>query len=151
MNQISNNTTAGSGSGGSHCSIFELVDTTDEETYYTMGLFETAEEAIRLASREGSCPPCNEIGEDYVTMEIRKRRVGKIRWSETGQVVATVRWVRKYSDEDEDDGKWAFSISTDGYRKKGVSEVSSDPLQLGQVSKHGGRCPLDPHVRIYIP
>lgn len=107
------NTETGEHSGASLCSIFELVDVTDEETYYTMGLFETAEEAIRQASTsENNTPPCNEIGEDYVTMEVRKRTIGKLQWSETGEVVATVRWVRKYSDEDEDsDGKWSFSIS----------------------------------------
>ena len=104
---------AGKPFGGSACSIFELVDVTDEETYFTMGLFQSAEEAIRQATMpEGGTPPCNEIGEDYVAMEVRKRKVGKLRWSETGDIVATVRWVRKYADEDEDDdGKWSFSIS----------------------------------------
>jgi hypothetical protein len=102
---------SGSGLGGLTGSIFELVDTTNEETYFTMGLFSTLSEALAIAS-QGTRPPPMEIEDDLVLLEIRERPIGKIGWSELGEVRAKIRWVRKYSDEDEDsDGRWIVSLS----------------------------------------
>jgi hypothetical protein len=105
------NTETGEHSSASHCSIFELVDTTNEETYFTMGLFQTLEDALAIANN-GTSPPPMEIEDDLVLLEVRERPIGKIGWSELGEVRAKVRWVRKFSEEDEDDdGKWIVSLS----------------------------------------
>src|SRR5690606_27766956 len=105
---------SGQGFGGLACSIFELVDTTSEENYYTMGLFWTLEEALTLASK-GDEPPRMEIEEELVLLEIRERLIGKLGWSHTGEVRAKIRWEQKFSwDEDEDDnGKWYVSVSNE--------------------------------------
>jgi hypothetical protein len=123
-NQATNGSTEaqdpnGSGLGGLTGSIFELVDTTNEETYFTMGLFQTLEDALAIANN-GTCPPPMEIEDDLVLLEIRERPIGKIGWSELGEVRAKIRWVRKYSDEDEDsDGRWIVSLSNTHYQERG--------------------------------
>jgi hypothetical protein len=114
------NNIAGSGSGEPPWSIFELVDTTCDEAYYTMGLLLSLEEAIAEATKPSrSGGPRTEVNDDYVEFEIRERKIGFSGYSVTGKVRATVRWEYKYSDDDEDDdGKWHVSISnavtTDG-------------------------------------
>ena len=96
------------------CAIFELVDVTDSESYYTMGLFWTQEEAVSVASSpdKHGFPPSDDVWDDVVVYEIRERKMGYAGWSVTGHVRATVTWNRKYSEDDEDDeGKWSISVA----------------------------------------
>jgi hypothetical protein len=81
-------------------SIFELVDNTSEETYFPMGLFLTLEDVIN-AVKDRSEPPIDDP-EEYVKLEIRERRVGKLTWWDNGRNVATLEWHSEYSDELED-------------------------------------------------
>lgn len=118
MNQISNSdsteakTAHGAELGGLPCSIFEMVDATDCEAYYTMGLFATLAEAIKYATDERHGEPLTEINDDLVIFEIKERLTGFTGYSVTGKLRATVTWKKKYSEEDEDDdGKWSFDIS----------------------------------------
>ena len=93
-------------------SIFEMVDATNEEAYYTMGLFVTLEEALKYATDERHGEPLTEIDDDLVIFEIKERQMGFTGYSVTGKLRATVTWKKKYSDNDEDDdGKWSFEVS----------------------------------------
>lgn len=53
---------------------YEVVDATDEETYYTLGLFATADEAMSVL--DCSDAPCNEDDEQSVIVEVRARKLG---------------------------------------------------------------------------
>lgn len=80
--------------------IFEVVDQTDEERYYTIGLFLTEQEA--MSALEANEPPCDDNGEDAVTVEVRSRQIG---WHPHDyKTVASRTWERDYADES--DEKW---------------------------------------------
>jgi len=74
--------------------IYEVVDTTDDERYYTLGLFRTEEEALSVLDAEE--PPSNEDNTDAVIVEVRCRPLGfhPHAWG----VVAERTWVRNYDD-----------------------------------------------------
>lgn len=55
--------------------IFELVDVTDEERYYTLGFFTDLEWAIREASQHDPSKWDNQI-EDFACSEIRRIAIG---------------------------------------------------------------------------
>lgn len=55
--------------------IFELVDVTDEERYYTLGLFTNMEWAVREALRYDPSMWDNKV-EDCAVCEIRRRAIG---------------------------------------------------------------------------
>lgn len=83
--------------------VFELVDVTDEERYFTHGIFLTEQEAKEAATC--ARPPC---GTDSsftggVTYEIRKRRVG-FHPHEIGEVVLTREWISAYDEQLQRDG-----------------------------------------------
>jgi len=105
-------TARGSGLGELPCSIFEMVDASNDEAYYTMGLFATLAEAIKYATDSRRGEPLTEISDDLVIFEIKERLIGFTGYSVTGKLRATVTWKKKYSEDDEDDdGKWSFDIS----------------------------------------
>jgi hypothetical protein len=89
----------------SHClsvtgSVFELVDCTNEEAYYPMGLFLSLEDALdQVKDREE--PPTDDP-EEYVKMEVRERQVGKLRYWDNGKTVATIQWIQDYIEAKED-------------------------------------------------
>lgn len=74
--------------------IFEAVDATDDERYYTLGLFLTEPEA--MAVLEGDEPPYNDDDPESVTVEIRRRPLGfePNAWHK----IAERQWVRNYED-----------------------------------------------------
>ena len=87
-------------------SVFEAVDATSDEQYWTLGIWPTLEAAI--AALEG-CQEPSDFGcddhDDYdevCVVEIREREVG---WSGVGKKRATLTWRSKY-DEAADEWKW---------------------------------------------
>ena len=72
--------------------IFEVVDNSDDERYYTLGIFLTEQEAMSLL--DGDEPPHNEDDPDAVTIEVRSRPVGFYPHAFTP--VASRTWVREY-------------------------------------------------------
>jgi hypothetical protein len=87
----------------SPCSVFELVDCTNEETYFPMGLFLSLEDA--LAQVKDLDEPPTENPEEYVKMEIRERQIGKLSWWDNGKTVATITWIQDYI-EAKDEWVW---------------------------------------------
>lgn len=78
--------------------VYELVDVTDPETYYTIGIFED----LGALGIELSCvrSPIGEHGDcDCHCYEIRRREIDKIAWSETGEVIARANLVNTYNEE----------------------------------------------------
>jgi hypothetical protein len=99
-------TTAGQTYPASAGSVFEIVDASSDETYWTCGIFLTLESAVAAINE---CDEPHDLGgdhsdfdDDYAKVEVRERKVG---WSGTGKVVHTQEWERKY-DEPTDDYSW---------------------------------------------
>jgi hypothetical protein len=78
--------------------IYEVVDGTDDERYYTLGVFLTKEEASAVLDSEG--PPNNEDDPDSVTIEVRSRPIGFFPHAYT--TIARRTWERMYEDNEPD-------------------------------------------------
>ena len=90
--------------------LYEVVDQTLEDIYWTLGIWESLKDAIEACS-VGNSPECA-LGaniEDYVKFHIQERKIG---FSDTGKHVATVEWDKQYDDDDDYDGTWSCSIKT---------------------------------------
>lgn len=77
-------------------SVFELVDVTDEEMYYPLGIWLSLEEAIAVVDQCKDDPaalPSPIEYEEYAKVEIRERRIG---WSENNLAVFERKWVKDY-------------------------------------------------------
>ena len=83
--------------------VYEVVDATDDERYYTQGVFLSLAEAIKEI--ETGVDPANlpdsEVDE-YFKIEIRERKIG---WSSDGKTVYTREWTSEYN-EDLDEYEW---------------------------------------------
>jgi hypothetical protein len=90
------------------CSIFELVDATNDETYYTLGLYLTLQDAVDDAC-VGDSPP-TDCYEDFATLEVRERKLGYSGHSNNGKKVAVVVWTRDF--ESDEDGPWRFECKS---------------------------------------
>lgn len=75
--------------------IWELVDVSCEETYYPLGVYLDAESAAEAIDSDE--PPFDEHGDDTVTIEIRKRKIGFHPHEHTR--VASKTWRRDYAEE----------------------------------------------------
>lgn len=80
--------------------VFELVDSSDDERYYPLGIFLTQEDAEAALGNE----PWDlaEYPDEYVELELRKRVIGL---SDSGSVVWTRKWQEEYN-EDGDEMEW---------------------------------------------
>ena len=81
--------------------VYEIIDRSNEEMYFTIGLFATLEAAIAEVEKQG-VSIIDELGDDEASVEIAEREIGKAEWSGTGKVVWSRRWVRDWDEEDED-------------------------------------------------
>ena len=100
--------------------IYEVVDATDEERYYSLGLF--MEEGHARTLLWGESPPYNDGDPDAVTVEIRKRRLGFHPHEFT--VIAKRTWVRNY-DAQGDESDWSAKPVEDpntGYEPRDCGE-----------------------------
>lgn len=74
--------------------VYEVVDITDDERYYTLGLFLTEDEAMSVLDAES--PPYNDDDPEAVIVEVRSRPVGFHPHAFTP--VASRTWLRNYDD-----------------------------------------------------
>lgn len=89
--------------------IYELVDTSDDESYHTLGLFLTYDEALVCATTESkSGGPQTELFDDFARLEIRQREIGYAGWSKVGTTLAEVDWTSEWNDEGEH--AWRHSV-----------------------------------------
>jgi len=87
-------------------SVFEAVDSTNEETYWSLGVWPTLEYALAAFT---DCQDPGDFGchnhnehDDLCVIEIRERSFG---WGGPGIPRATLRWENMY-DEAADEFKW---------------------------------------------
>lgn len=85
--------------GPGNGSVFEVVDSTNEEQYFTIGIWPTLKAAIDALDECGNDPPGEDLDEDLRTVEIRERPLGVMDWSGIGRVVAKVGWAKSYDDD----------------------------------------------------
>lgn len=85
--------------------VFELRDTTDEETYYSIGVYSTLELALDVLDVPEPPQTYNELHWwDQITFSIRQRPVDDR--SENGREAATVTWTRLPIEDDDDEQRW---------------------------------------------
>lgn len=107
----------GLGFGAPPCSeyIFEIADVSDEECFFTIGVFLTLEEAVAAIEAKAEpwqlCESAMFSGE-YAAMEIRKKKLGVLDPMNNGEVVWARKWVNKY-DEETDEEEWAIISPND--------------------------------------
>lgn len=92
--------------------VFELVDVTDDERYFTHGIFLTEAEAKEAATCD--IPPypwAYQMSPGAVKYEIRKRRVG-FHPHEIGEVVLTREWI--YRGDGPNSGSWTVKDTVPG-------------------------------------
>ena len=81
--------------------IYEVTDVTDEEVYFSLGVFRSFLEATNAV--KGDEPPETPADhEDHAAFNIRRRRLGKFQPFSQGRRVATVKWLLEYSEEKDD-------------------------------------------------
>lgn len=87
-------------------SIFEVVDNTDDERYFPVGVFPTLAEAV--AAVQGHASPWNlcqaSLDCDFVRIEVRERAFG-LAPLDCGKLVKAWEWARRY-DGDLDEFAW---------------------------------------------
>jgi len=97
-------------------SVFEVIDSTNDEMYFTLGIFQTLEAAkndvLKVAK---TSDPITEYGcdGDYEEVTIEERKIG---WTGRGNVVFTINRENKYDDE-VDDNNWVTTFNSDSPEK----------------------------------
>ncbi len=76
--------------------FYEVVDTTDDETYFAMGYY--IDEKAALESLDVAEPPRDDNGEDSAVMEVRKRPLGWHPHEYT--TIAKRTWLRQWPEEE---------------------------------------------------
>jgi hypothetical protein len=102
--------------------VFEAVDVTSDETYWTLGIWPTLEAAMAALDtcQEPSDFGCDEH-EEYngvCVVEIRERKIG---WSGVGKTCSRTSWHLDY-DEDSDTQKWHRDCSSQLHECSGCGE-----------------------------
>ena len=84
-------------------SVYEICDTTDDEMYFPLGIFETREKALAEINKADEVKEkISEHSDDNETITVYKRVFG---WTELGTPVVTIKRERYY-DEKADDYYW---------------------------------------------
>jgi len=86
--------------------IYEILDITSEETYYTMGVFTSLEEAKKSIQCDDT-KYLTEFGmeNEYEKIVIKERELNKLDWSNTGETVYEVERIYNFETE-----KWETNI-----------------------------------------
>jgi len=84
--------------------VYEIVDYTDDEKYFTLGIFETAEQALdEIDKAERRDSPISEFCDgEYEEIQVLKRKIG---WSQHGTTIKTIKR-QEFYDEDKDEYYW---------------------------------------------
>lgn len=105
-NDSTTNPAGSTASPAAPCSVFEAVDATSGEQYWTLGIWPTLEAALEALE---SCKEPSDFGcddhddyDDVCVVEVRERAIG---WSGVGKKRATLTWRSSY-DEAADLWRW---------------------------------------------
>ena len=103
--------------------IYEIIDSTLDEMYYTIGLFLSLDEAIKKVEESGISMFGN-VCEDYAICHIKEREIGELSWSDVGKDVYECEWKCNYEDDSEDE--WKVSRIVDTRTVSTDKEVNKD-------------------------
>lgn len=95
-------------SPAAHGSVFEAVDASSDEQYYTCGIWLKLEAAINAFKKLGENYPGEDIADGVKIIEIRERKIGELDWSENGKTVAKFVWRKDYREAD-DSYEWRLT------------------------------------------
>jgi hypothetical protein len=103
--------------------IYEIVDNTDDEIYYPLGLFPTFELARSSIEQADPEQPISEYASDsdYEEISIFEREFG---WTEHGRKVYKIERERVYDDK-EDDFFWKVTKTETLYENIGCEECKN--------------------------
>jgi len=109
---------AGVGLAAPSCSehIFEIADVSDEECFFTIGVFLSLEDAVAaIEAKEEPWTLCEAAMFDgeSASMEIRKKKLGILDPLNNGDVVWSRKWVNQY-EEESDENKWVIVPNAQG-------------------------------------
>jgi len=92
--------------------VFEIADVSDEEAYFTIGVFLSLEEAVAAIEAKTEpwtlCESAMFDGES-ASMEIRRKKLNVLDPLNNGDVVWSRKWVNRYH-EDSDDNAWVVYL-----------------------------------------
>lgn len=106
--------------------VYEVVDTTDDEMYFTTGVYSKLE--LALASLDEPEPPQTyHCHDDWgcAKFDVRQRPLDT--WSEGGEAVATVRWKMLPLEDDDEKQRWRRTVEVKalaGGKEKGDEPAS---------------------------
>jgi len=76
-------------------SVYQIINATDEEMYFTLGMFPTLEAAVAALEQVENVFHLNNVcDDDYLVLEIREHQMG---WSEHGKCVQRLKYERRYN------------------------------------------------------
>lgn len=78
--------------------VYEICDCSNEEMYFTVGVFPTLETAVAAIEKDGP-DLCFENGEDLIRLVVRERVMEKTCWSHPGKAVYEREWIEKYNED----------------------------------------------------
>lgn len=76
--------------------VFEIIDSTDDEMYFPLGIFLTEGEALRAIRKADPEHPVSEHAEDYESLSIVRRKIG---WDGFGKRIWEFRRETQYNEE----------------------------------------------------
>lgn len=87
--------------------VFEAVDATNEETYWTLGMFATLEDAIEQLTKctPDDLPSERDFDDECCRVEVYEHKVGQ--WGGHGRKVYEHVWNVKWNEET-DEMEWVF-------------------------------------------
>lgn len=95
--------------------IYEIVDSSDEEMYFTIGLFLSLDEAINEVEKAGA-DLCDNLDEVAI-VRIQERDVGRAEWSSVGKTVYERQWTQNYETD-----SWDVSLTLDSRTETTLNE-----------------------------
>ena len=90
--------------------VYELIDATCDERYYTYGLFRSIEEAVEVATTRLHTVLSDY--EDYMEFHVNCRPIGTLVWQDSGKYVAQIHWSYKWPKDEDSDGVWGAPVVT---------------------------------------
>ncbi len=103
--------------------LYEIIDSSDEEMYYTIGLFLSLDEAIDKVRDVG-------VGmfdnlDEVAVCHIKEREIGKINWSGVGKNVYECQWVQNF-----DTDRWELTLILDSRPSRDKCQVGKDGCNM---------------------
>src|SRR5690625_1955477 len=109
--------------------IYEVIDSTDDDKYYTLGFFRTLDEAKQAITEKGQPhqPISTWVDEEFESIAIKEHTFG---WGGFGKRVYEIYREEQY-DEKTDKNEWVTIKRREVYDSGRVSEQGTSNAQAG--------------------